>query len=331
MIARALAFFAGLFTLLNLGGDLIWPGFDASAWWIGIGALPRWLARSVLAGFAIAMLAFALRKRAPARPAYLTVAMALLFAVFAGIDCVRFSSLAAKGSIAAGLPVPLSLVVFAGLLLIAWSAWKQSSMQEHDRRWTVAGGVGLLAAFPLFLMLFFGNTDYRRPADVAVVFGARVYANGVMSDALKDRIRTACELYRAGLAKRLVLSGGRGDGPVTEASAMRTYALAHGVDSSDIVIDDLGVNSEATVRDTMPMFQKWGARRVLVVSHFYHLPRIKLAYCRAGMDVFTVPARQERILARLPMNMAREVIAFWAYYFRDRPSHLQDAPRVASL
>jgi hypothetical protein len=59
---------------------------------------------------------------------------------------------------------------------------------------------------------------------------------------------------------------------------------------------------------------------VLAVSHFYHLPRIKLAYQRAGLDVCTVPARQGRWLSQIPYNMAREVAAFWVYYVREKPS-----------
>ena len=55
-----------------------------------------------------------------------------------------------------------------------------------------------LAIFPLAQMFFFGKTDYRRPADAAVVLGARVYADGRLSDALADRVRTACQLYRDG-------------------------------------------------------------------------------------------------------------------------------------
>jgi hypothetical protein len=52
------------------------------------------------------------------------------------------------------------------------------------------------------------------------------------------------------------------------------------------------------------------------VSHFYHLPRIKLAYQRAGMEVRTVPARETYILAQIPYSMAREVVALWVYYLR---------------
>ena len=149
--------------------------------------------------------------------------------------------------------------------------------------------------------------------------GARAYKDGRMSDALQDRIRTACDLYRDGLAKRLVLSGGRGDGLITEAEAMRNYALKHGVHAEDIFIDNQGVNTEATVRDTVPLLQQWRAQRVLAVSHFYHLPRVKLAYQRAGVEVWTVPARQGHFLGQMPFNMAREVAAFWDYYLKEKP------------
>jgi hypothetical protein len=53
---------------------------------------------------------------------------------------------------------------------------------------------------------------------------------------------------------------------------------------------------------------------VLAVSHFYHLPRIKLAFQREGRDVFTVPAEQTEPLVGLPRYMLREVAALWMYY-----------------
>jgi uncharacterized SAM-binding protein YcdF (DUF218 family) len=179
----------------------------------------------------------------------------------------------------------------------------------------VAASIGLFALYPLALMVFFGNTNYRRPADVAIVFGARVYKDGRLSDALEDRIRTACGLYRDGLVQRIAVSGGPGSGAVTEATAMRNYAINHGVRAVDISVDDGGINTEATVQNTIPMLHRWHAQRVLVVSHFYHLPRIKLAFQRAGVQVFTVPARQGRLLGQIPFNMAREIAAFWKYYF----------------
>lgn len=322
MSARILAFFIGLFIAINLLGNVLWPGFDANVWWIHFPRrLPEWMAQGALAISAVALLAFTFRNRRRGQRSRFTAITAAGLALIAFMNVASFYWLLAKGRIETGFPLPLSLVICGALIWMARSAWSEPQADEQAPRWIIAtGGLSLFAAFPLALMLFFGNTDYRRPADAVVVFGARAYQDGRLSDALQDRIRTACELYRAGLAKRLVLSGGRGDGPITEAEAMRHYALTHGVRAEDIFIDNLGVNTEATVRNTTPLFQQWHAHRVLAVSHFYHLPRVKLAYQRAGVEVCTVPARQGRFLGQIPYNMAREVAAFWDYYLKEKPT-----------
>jgi uncharacterized SAM-binding protein YcdF (DUF218 family) len=129
-------------------------------------------------------------------------------------------------------------------------------------------------------------------------------------------VRTACQLYREGLARKLILSGGPGDGAVHETESMRRMALQLGVKEDDIWLDEAGLNTQATVRNTEVIFSRWQASRILVVSHFYHLPRVKLAYQRDGWDVYTVPAKESYLLRQMPYNMAREVAALWVYYLR---------------
>jgi uncharacterized SAM-binding protein YcdF (DUF218 family) len=170
--------------------------------------------------------------------------------------------------------------------------------------------------FPLAQMFCFGKTDYRRSADVTVVLGARVYKDGRPSDALADRVRTACALYNAGLTQKLLFSGGPGDGSIHETESMKAMAIRLGVKPEDILLDKAGVNTEATAKNTKAVLQQLGASRVLVVSHFYHLPRVKLAYQREGLEVYTVPAKESYLLRQMPYNMAREVAALWVYYLR---------------
>jgi vancomycin permeability regulator SanA len=166
-------------------------------------------------------------------------------------------------------------------------------------------------------MVCFGMTDYRRPAEVAVVFGARVRASGRPSEAVTDRVLTACALYRAGLVQTLLMSGGPGDGAIHETEAMRTVAIAHGVPARAIWLDRHGLDTQATVRQTVALCQARGVQRILAVSHFYHLPRVKLTYRRAGWDVATVPADERgAYMRKLPLFMAREVVALWGYYLR---------------
>ena len=321
MTARAFALFVALLTIMNLLGDLLWPGFDASIWWISLGTLPVWLSKSLLAVSAFALLVFACRRPVRARRSPFTAVLALALAGVAAMNVITFYILLATNRIAAGFPLPLSSFFCVGMLLVAHAAWSRRMKEPRVISWrVVAGCVVLFGTFPLAQMLFFGNTDYRRPADAVVVFGARAYKDGRLSDALEDRVRTACEIYRSGLARRLVLSGGPGEGAIHETEAMRRYAVQHGVRPEDIFVDEQGLNTDATVRNTVPMFLKWRANRVLAVSHFYHLPRIKLTYQRAGFEVCTVPARQKYFLSQIPYSMAREVAAFWTYYVKQKPA-----------
>ena len=52
--------------------------------------------------------------------------------------------------------------------------------------------------------------------------------------------------------------------------------------------------------------------RVLVVSHFYHLPRIKIRFGEEAREVLTVPVREP--LSGTPRFMLREIAALWKYY-----------------
>lgn len=76
--------------------------------------------------------------------------------------------------------------------------------------------------------------------------------------------------------------------------------------------DRSGLHTDETVVNTVPLFRKHGFERVLAVSHFFHLPGIKLACQRAGIDVFTVPARQKFRLPNEGFMLAREIVAMWA-------------------
>jgi uncharacterized SAM-binding protein YcdF (DUF218 family) len=65
------------------------------------------------------------------------------------------------------------------------------------------------------------------------------------------------------------------------------------------------------------LFRELGIKRVLAVSHFFHLPRIKMAYRRAGWNVTTVPVNATRMSRQaLVFQLCRETAAFWAYYLR---------------
>ena len=107
-----------------------------------------------------------------------------------------------------------------------------------------------------------------------------------------------------------------GDGVQHETEAMRMMALKLGVADEAIVLEKNGLITRATVENTCRIFESRDIDRVLVVSHFYHLPRIKMAYQRRGRELYTVPGQESYVLRELPWYLMREIAALWVYYAR---------------
>ena len=318
-IARGVAFFLGIFALLNLAGELRTPGFDANLWWIDLRPVPAPVARGLLALTGLLLAVFALKPDFP--DPLRRVAVLLTIALFAVAlwNVFGYYTLLKQGAIHTDFPLPFSLHVAACLAIVAAGLMADpapSDLPGRDGLLVVATVVACAIAFPLAQMACFGKTDYRREAEVAVVFGCRTYRDGRPSEALADRVQTGCELYQEGLVDRIILSGGPGDGEVHETEAMRDLAIELGVPADRILLDRQGLDTQSTVNNTAPHFRKERLRTVLAVSHSYHLPRIKLCYRRAGIDVLTVPARQQRPLERQERLLMREVAALWLYYAR---------------
>ena len=139
----------------------------------------------------------------------------------------------------------------------------------------------------------------------AVVLGNRVLADGTPCDELAARLGTALELYRAGRAGKLVVSGRVGN-DYDEPAGMAAWLVKRGVPAADVVGDAGGHRTAATMADTAAM----GKRAILVVTQSYHLPRALYLARRAGIDAIGVPAPSRRRdgLGGLKVSV-REIVA----------------------
>lgn len=318
-VARGVALFFGLFTLANLAGELLTNGFDSNLWWIDLRPCPPRVARAAVGIAGVLLSLFAIRPNLPQPLRRLAISAVLLLFGAAVWNVANYYLLLRAGTLHTGLPLPFSLHVAACLAVIFGGLQSDGRFASPSPGRTFLMGLTTLvclAGFPLAQMYCFGKTDYRRKADAIVVFGCKVNENDSPSGALHDRMRTACQLYSEGLAETLIVSGGPGEGSLHETDVMKQLAVELGVPESQIVIDREGLDTQSTVRNTVPILKDKSLARVLTVSHFYHLPRVKMCYRREGIDVFTVPAREEHRLHPLGYYLARETVALWYYYFR---------------
>lgn len=305
----------GLFAALNLIGQLIRPPFEVLSDWVEL-PNPPFLRGLYAASAAAALIAHGL---APLPTLGLRRLGALVLAglsLSALLDTLLFYRLLAAGKIHTPAVVPSSvlLVLLFGALALQMARERLPRPALPGRRLLRALLVcaGVAAALPLLQMFTFGPTRYDRPADCAVVFGARVWNDGTPSQALADRVDESVRLYQAGLVQRILMSGAVDPhNGHSEPVVMKARAVERGVPEEAVLLDEAGVDTASTVRNSARLLHAAGLRSALVVSHYYHEPRVKMLFDRSGVRAYTVPARMRRRMLKEPYFVLREIAAYY--------------------
>ena len=172
----------------------------------------------------------------------------------------------------------------------------------------------LLFALATFIAVD-GLSDELHAADVAVVLGTTARPDGTPSRSLKTRLDKAAEVFQEGLVAHIIVSGGRETSGVLEGDVMRSYLISIGIPKNSIIVDNTGVDTFATAGNVAAIMRENDWTSVMVVSQFYHIPRVKLALKRFGI-LKIYGAHAEWITAMSVIWLAREVIAYPVYFFR---------------
>ena len=106
--------------------------------------------------------------------------------------------------------------------------------------------------------------------DCILVLGAGVWEGNKPSPMLEDRLLKSIQLYQAGIAPKIIMSGDHGTESYDEVNVMKKYAIDHGVPSEDIFMDHAGFSTYDSVYRAIHIFE---VKKVLVVTQEYHLYR----------------------------------------------------------
>jgi len=148
-------------------------------------------------------------------------------------------------------------------------------------------------------------------AECVIVLGCKAYSDGRLSLMLRDRMDAAIELYEAGAAEKLLLSGAQDlEKNYDEVTAMHDYAVSKGVPEEAIDLDALGVSTEETMRRAK---SEYGIGKAVVVTQRYHLYRALFAAERSGIEAVGCSALEVRYPGQLYRDL-REVIARASYF-----------------
>ncbi|HEY9475023.1 MAG TPA: YdcF family protein [Mycobacteriales bacterium] len=133
--------------------------------------------------------------------------------------------------------------------------------------------------------------DHRPQSDAILVLGASQF-DGRPSEVLLFRLEHALELWRRGVAPRVVTVGGNRPGDrFTEAGAGARWLAEHGVPQTDLVAVREGNDTLQSVRAAARVFDQHGWHSVVIVTDPWHTLRSQRMARDAGMEATASPAR----------------------------------------
>jgi vancomycin permeability regulator SanA len=128
------------------------------------------------------------------------------------------------------------------------------------------------------------NTADVEKSDCLVVLGAAVWENGQPSPVFGDRLSRAAELYRAGAARKIIVSGGLGIYPPEEAEAGRRFLVEAGVADADIIRETEGMTTFEQGERVREICRRENFRSIALVTSFFHERRAIQIFHNAGLS-----------------------------------------------
>ena len=168
------------------------------------------------------------------------------------------------------------------------------------------------------------ETAELEDVDCIIVLGCQVRDDGTLSHMLRDRLVRGLEVYNAGAAPKLLMSGDHGRKDYDEVNAMKQYAIENGVASENVFMDHAGFSTYETVYRVKELFE---ADKVIIVTQEYHLYRALYIAEKLGIEAYGVSSDLNKYAGQ-SMRDFREILARckdWAMcIFKPEPTYLGD-------
>lgn len=122
------------------------------------------------------------------------------------------------------------------------------------------------------------------PSDVAIILGA--YTDGFRpSPPLKRRLRAGLNLYRNGMVRHLIVSGGKGDDEdITESMSMKRFLILNGVPGDTVHEERHSKDTRENLINSQKVMKDMGFSTAVIVTSDYHLPRALAVASRLGIN-----------------------------------------------
>jgi uncharacterized SAM-binding protein YcdF (DUF218 family) len=140
-----------------------------------------------------------------------------------------------------------------------------------------------------------GRSSGTREVDAIVVMGVAQY-DGRPSPQLQARLDHVLTLWKAGVAKLVVTTGGNQPGDrFTEARASADYLVAGGIPESAISMEDIGATTLQSLQGVAEILHSRGLSSIEIVTDPYHALRSRLIAQDLGLTAYVSPTEHSAV------------------------------------
>ena len=166
-------------------------------------------------------------------------------------------------------------------------------------------------------------------ADCILILGCGVREDDTPSLMLRDRLEAGIALYEARAAEKLLMSGDHGRKEYDEVNTMKDFAMERGIPSEDIFMDHAGFSTYDSMYRARDVFC---AKKVIIVTQAYHLPRALYVAEKLGLEAYGVAALDVNYHGQMYREL-REMLArakdFCSAWLQPAPKYLGEAIPVS--
>ena len=141
--------------------------------------------------------------------------------------------------------------------------------------------------------------------DCILVLGCGIHPDGSPPPMLASRLARGAELYEAGWADKILLSGDDSGEDYNELASMERVILELGVPQEALVMDHAGFSTYESIYRAKHEF---GMQRVVIVTQEYHLYRALYLADALGLEAWGVAAAPRNDAGQIGRSL-REILA----------------------
>lgn len=322
-VSRGAGFGLAILLGLNLMEVFVHSTSAVENWLTDLRPISQPMGITVLAMASTSLLMFGMRPALPGPVQFAAFVFVAVFTGFCGRELWQISRSVSEPDRTMAMIQPLGILMLFAVSAVGILAGNSDAARGHSSWIAIfVSTILTIVCFAIVTVQSGGLSDVNPSETVptVLVIEGQLNPNGQLSEELTDRVTTGCRLITERSGDQLLLVGG------SETQAMKKIALESKVPEEKIQVDSRSEDIESAVRIAASLTKGQSDKRIIIVSHWLELARIRISAKRAGLQVTAVAAEQKHALFNQNLRVAREVASLLKSLCEPTIAYLRNSP-----